>query len=654
MQINVPAKSLVAFVTSQLALDKWPFDDGLGDPFWAGGPSPKPYRWELDITISTQNHGSHLTRESFVYNGLDVKVEDWIAGANDGTALKIISIRSKTPSTLTCVVEDILRYNTFRSVLGDGLFVVPGSAIIFELNEDGDPVLDPISAGVISVSSFLGNLTSRMKAFHKEDFHTLEQSANGFVEGNLISIDSSGNFVKTSSATLDRIVGTVVSAGPGPDSFLLRPSTKILTNYEPALPGSKGDIIYAATTTGSDLTTIKTPFVSFLQLSDPIATAINGSVVNATTTSNNQIIINGTVITLDNNGGGTETIDDVVADINAESSTTGVTAFKVTVARTSLSLAYSTVASIITGPGPATATINGTLVTFNDDSFGQFEFGTGIANEQDLTNSINTATISNLQVSFNNNEIILVELAGGTITIVNGSGDNTGVLFAGASSSTGLPLVTTDKFLRLAKVDGGEIIVQNKLGNPVGDMGVVSVHNGELPLALVIEQGIRKGDMFIVADITARNALDKLVGDQAFVLDKNDGEWGLFIWDGSVWVQTATEESARVDSRSLSTTITFASGSPTSIGEVNDGVRVSPITIEVITPFDGSPIIEVGDVLDTDRLFEDSLVDLSVVGTYQSTPPFRYNTSGFDTDIIVTFSAGGATVGEAKVTITYS
>jgi len=159
--------------------------------------------------------------------------------------------------------------------------------------------------------------------------------------------------------------------------------------------------------------------------------------------------------------------------------------------------------------------------------------------------------------------------------------------------------------------------------------------------------------MFIVADITARDALDVLVGDQVFVLDKDDGEWGLFIWDGSSFVQTATEESARVDSRSLSSTITFASGSPVTIGEVNDGVRVSPITIEVLTPFDGSPTIEVGDAGDTARLFEDALVDLSVAGSYVSTPPFRYNL-GSDTDIIITFSAGGATTGEAKVTITYS
>ena len=653
MQINIPARSLIATVNSSFALNEWPFDDGLGDKFWAGGINPKPYRWELSMSISVQSHGSHLTRQPSIYDGLDIKVGDWIAGATDGISLNIISIRSKTPSTLICVVEDVLRYNTFRSVLGNGLFVVPGSAIIFEVNEDGDPVVDPVAAGVIGVSSFLGNLTSRMKAFHREDFHVLEQIANGFIEGNLISINSVGDFVKTSSVTLDRIVGTVASSGPGPDQFLLRPSTKILTNYEPALPGSKGDLIYAATTIGTDLTITKTPYVSFLQLTDPIVTFVDGTVANATTISSAQIIINGTIITLDNNGGGTETIDDVVIDINAESGTTGIVASKVTIVKTSLSLSYSTVVSIINAPGPATATINGTLVTFNDDTFGQFEFGPGIANEQDMTNSINAEAISNLQALFNNNEMILVETSGGTITIVNGNSDNTGVVFAGISSSSGLELVTTDTFLRLTRIDGGEIIVQNESGNPVGDMGIISVHNGALPLALVIEQGIRKGDMFVVANITTRDALDVLVGDQAYVLDKDDEEWGLFLWDGATWVIISTEESARTDSRSLTIDITPISGITTFIGEVSGNSRVSPVTIDIITPFDGAPTIEVGDSGDTDRLFETFLVDVTSVGKYVSTPTFIYP-AGPDVDINVTFALGGATVGLARVTITYS
>ena len=73
----------------------------------------------------------------------------------------------------------------------------------------------------------------------------------------------------------------------------------------------------------------------------------------------------------------------------------------------------------------------------------------------------------------------------------------------------------------------------------------------------------------------------------------------------------------------------------------------------MITPFDGAPTITIGDDGDNARLFADSLVDLSTAGSYVTTPVFQY-TSASDTLIRIYFSAGGATQGEARITITYS
>lgn len=660
MKLNIAIKTILSTVTSQTALDKWPFDDGTSDPYWAGGFTPKPYRWELDVTITTQNHGSHLTRSPNVYTGLDVKVGDWIAGAADGVALQIISIRSKTDSTMTCVVEDIYRYNTFRSALGDGLFSVPGDAIIFELNDDGDPMIDPIITSAVGVTSFTANLISRMKAFHLEDVQMFEQTAHGFSEGNLISMDSSGNFVKTDSTTMDRIVGTVYDDGPGPNNFLLKPTTKISNRHEPALPGTAGDFIYASTALGTDLTTTKTSHAAFIQLSDAIATISDGSVANGTTTTGAQMNINGTLITFDNNGGGTESIDDMVIDINAESGNTGVIASKVVITKTSLALVYGVVGSVIGAPGPASATINGSAVTFNNDAFGQYEFGPGLANEQDMANSINAAAIANIETAYHHEELIIVDTSGTGITIVNTGNDGSGNPFAGANSGSGIPLVTTNTFLRLSRATGGSMVLQNELGNPLGDLGLLSTDNGHLPIGLVVEQGIRKGDMYVVADITARDALDVLVGDQAHVLDKGDQEWGLYLYDGTQWTLTSSEESARTDSDTLSVIINHNDGGLNFLGQINagtaragSGTRVSPVSIEVIVPFNGNPTIEVGDPGDLGRLFTDDLVDLTVVGNYSHNPVYQY-TGATDTNISVNFTEGGATVGQCRVTMTYS
>ena len=134
IDLNVPAKVLPATVTAKTVVSEWNYDDGLGDPWWSGGNTPKAYKWELTMTITTVNHGSHLTRTPKKFDGMDVVVGDYIAGSSDGRALQIVSISSKSTSTVVCQVEDRLRYNTFRSATGTGIFTVPGTAVIFQLS----------------------------------------------------------------------------------------------------------------------------------------------------------------------------------------------------------------------------------------------------------------------------------------------------------------------------------------------------------------------------------------------------------------------------------------------------------------------------------------------------------------------------------------
>ncbi|NJO65155.1 MAG: hypothetical protein HC836_45715 [Richelia sp. RM2_1_2] len=436
---------------------------------------------------------------------------------------------------------------------------------------------------------------------------------------------------------------------------MLTPTTKITENHQPALPGSKGSIIYADTTVAGSLTTTKTDKVAFIQLSDAVKSFADGTVANATSFVGSEIKINGITITFST---GTATIDDVVTDINLLSSLTNVVASKVVIATTVLAdLSYGQPATFITAPGPATATFNSQSVTFNNDTFGATELGAGIGNERDIVNSINNAALTNIEAYYTADSITVVETSGSALTIVNTNNDANGTPFAGPASNSGLPLSNTNTFLRLTRTDGGPIDVQNITGTPIDDFGLVSSHNGQLPIALVVEQGIRKGDMYVVADITARNALDVLLGDQAYVLDKGDGEWGLYLATGNSptpnWTITATEESAKTDSDTYSITITPASSAITFIGEVNSGSRVTVVTVDVTTAFNGAPTLTVGDIGVTDRLISNDQLDLSELGTYQSMPAHIYN-GGLDHDINAYFTAGGATVGSAKVTITYS
>jgi len=117
-----PAKFLECITTTPVGTETWPFDDGTGEDLWyiAG----RPYRWQLELTVDQQSHSSHLTRDPFKYNGLDVNAGDWITGTTSGVAVKIISILSKTETNVSCIVEDVDRFNTFHDATasGNGIF----------------------------------------------------------------------------------------------------------------------------------------------------------------------------------------------------------------------------------------------------------------------------------------------------------------------------------------------------------------------------------------------------------------------------------------------------------------------------------------------------------------------------------------------------
>jgi len=654
-----PAKFLQCVSNTPVGSATWPFDDGTGEDLWfiAG----RPYQWDIELTVTAQTHSSHLTREPFAYNGLDINLGDYVTGTTSGIAVKIISITSKTETLVSCVVQDVDRFNTFHdsTASGNGIFSA-GTTFVFELGDDGLPILLPLpGAGVLS-ANFGDDLQSRFRINNPNNRFRFVQTAHGFVEGDEIVMNPSTElFEKASVSNLD-IVGRVVDVNSGPDTFLLDPVTKIREDILPPLPGTIGDTIYIDLANPGELTAVFPTGGAkavFLQLTDAIAATILGTVPDPTTAKNNILEINGVEVDFvtDPNVDLTSELADMITDINALEPLHGVTASPVT---------SPTVATgIVNGPfndinaGAVTFTINGTPVSLVTDIGG---FGFPLID--DMIADINALTGSHGVVATDSSGfLVLTEPSGGAITLVDVSPPapppatgtrkeftvSTGLSSVGASSTSQLLLVADD---------GRQILLRNVTGDPLGDIGLYSVENGRVPFGLVIEQSIKATESFVVADIAERDALTIKTGDTVFVIDKDDGEWGNFIFDGSDFVIISTEESARTDSRSLSVDIDFNSASTVSIGEVSSGVRVSPVSIEVLTAFDGAPVISVGDVGDVSRLFENGSVDLltpNAPETFVSTPVFQY-TGGSDTEIFVSFAPNGATQGTARVTITYS
>ena len=315
IELNVPNKVLGVNVSSIAGKTQWAHANGSSDRWYSGGSSPKFYQWTITFSVTAQTHGSHLTRKDREFNGLDVTVGDWIAGATTGQCLKIISVSAKSSSSVTCVVEDVARYNTFKSNTGGGIFNT-GSCVVFTLNESGHPMLDPLPSGIVS-SDFYANVNSRFQYLNPQLNYLLEKTAHGFSVGDVIAVSDTGDFVKANAALVSKSFGVVVEAGPGPNSFMVSPNNRII-DFVPAIPGNAGDFVYADT--DGDLTTTDTGKIMFLKIADAVPTSTIGTAINPTVPDGTVVVFNGQSITF-NGAGFSSTLAETVTQINGLSNT---------------------------------------------------------------------------------------------------------------------------------------------------------------------------------------------------------------------------------------------------------------------------------------------------------------------------------------------
>ena len=605
------------------------------------------------MTVTEYTHGSHKTRAHRKYNGLDIAVGDWIAGSQDGKCMQIVSVSAKTATTVTCIVEDVLRYNTFRSSAGSPIFSVPGTALLFTLNENGKPMIDPLPASVVS-SDFYPNVTSRFQYLNPMEHYRLEKTAHGFSRGDVIVVTEEGAYAKANAITMSRTIGVVSVVGPGPDQFAVMPQNRII-DFNPSLPGTVGDYIYADT--DGDLTTTDTGKVIFLKLKDAISSTVTSTDASPTITASNQIEINGANVTFT----GT-TIASVVSDINGTANTyvtASTQAEPTTLTSDTSTYNYGILggyipfaATISTGSGDATATVS-------TDASGAGSYGSGIADATDIKNTIDALNITNLTTEvLGTGQLKLTEASGNAINIFNVQADaQASVVFAGSSSVTGIPLTasaTTGSFLHLARTDGGPIDIENTAGTPAEDLAIYSTHNGQYPLGLYIEHGVRSGGITIVANASARNSLTAQGGDMAYVTDAGDGEWGLFIYDGSSWVLFTMIEDIAHSIRSASGGVETVN-----LANISPGARIVDVSVEVTTALGNytgatEPTVDVGTAADLDQFMTGEESDLSSAGTYTANPNYLYPaTQSVDLSLKARISHRSATQGDFVVTVTY-
>lgn len=657
--LYIPNKVINATANSVTPYGYWEYDDGSGDPYWSGGPVPKPYQWEIEVSVSTQSHSSHKTRVPGIYNGIDINVGDWIASKTDGMCLIIRSVLSKSENLVVLVVEDYLRYNTFlsQSNSGVGIFSIPSEVVIFEVNENYEPKLSPAPNNV-SPTFFL-NVDGRFKTYPTDSYVFIEQENNEFNIGDIISVNPSTNSFVTYDIDNNMIVGEVISKGPTLYGNIINPISKIIDLD--SIIGNKGDIIYMNDNGG--FTTNKTSKAIYVKLTEYSNSYITGNVSNGTTDPNNSLVINNISLQI----GGSGSIDDIVSSIN--SSPTSVSASKTpapTEVANTTSYPYGQPGAFISNN--PTIQINGVVVTLLTTTAGDEQYPTNpnLALEEDIATDINNANIPDIIAETpSTNQLVIKNTSGGTIEIVNiDSDDNGNPIFspnASTSSCTGIVEglygPSTENYLMLENNNASEIILTEPTsnnGSVLSDFGIYSVDNGIPSKVLYIEQGLRKGDVYSVLDNTQRLSLDVIVGDGAYVEDGGNGEWQYWLYTSSGWELIATEDSARTDADVLSLELTSADSGTHLVGTVSNNSRVTNVTVEVTQAFDDiNSTLNIGDTTVNDRLMSEDIIDLTEVGTYTFTPSYVYD-DGSDTDLNAYLNTGTSTVGALKIIISYS
>lgn len=656
-----PNKVLSAQASAITGLESWMYEDYPGDPYWSGGTSPKPYRWEITVIVTPQVHGDTSTNTPSQYNGTDVFVGDWIADQPRGRSFKVVDIVSKAVGEVTCVVEDVDRYNTFNAAGGNAMFQTGDALLIFTVNENKMPILNPLPASFTDVT-FSSEVNGRFLNNNPLYDFRVFKTAHGFQANQTIWVNpASGDYEVATGENLKRMVGVVSRTGPGLDIFYFRPTTKVIEQIEPALPGSAGDIIYINSIDGT-LTTTPSATVkeAYIQLDNTVGDSTMTTTFPFNVQIGWQVNVNGAPVTFT----GTDT-STIVTDFNNQTPSTLVSASAITGINTATTNAPDLVYALVAMMGDvATATINGVQVNFDITLSGTLEFGFTAANAEDMAASINAANIPNISaIGVGSTSLTIANDAGGAITIVNGTGDTGSTPFAGAASGSGVPLSTApggDDIIEFSNAEGTGIVFQDSVGSPIAGLGLQSARNGSIPSGLVIEQFVTTsngGTVKVYATLGDLPASGE-VGEQAYVIDSDDGngskvgEWTLFMWDGSVWVKLADEDSASTDANSITLDITPTSAASEVIGTVSDGSRVVSVSIEVITPFDGAPSLTIGDNRAVDSLMSDALSDLGSLDTYLTSSGYVYQT-GQDVDISSNFTVGGATTGLARIVVSY-
>lgn len=184
----------------------------------------------------------------------------------------------------------------------------------------------------------------------------------------------------------------------------------------------------------------------------------------------------------------------------------------------------------------------------------------------------------------------------------------------------------------------------NKLENVSGILTSRTNAGADAPIAA--SQAQLKGTSFKTSLAAAASGQ---VADITFKLPAADGAANqAIVTDAAGNLSFATVATGANAMKAEDQLIAFNQGATTNIVSLPAGATIEMVRTEVETAFDGTPSLSVGITGNTSKYMGASDTDMATLGTYEVAPMIEE--AGAVTPI-VTYAAGGATVGSARVTV---
>lgn len=264
-----------------------------------------PYTFTATLEIvPAVNSDDRITPNAFNFDAYHVTEGMWL-GQTNGSAFQIISASTPTDAThIDVTLKDVDLFNLLNdsAISGSNSPVEGNYSILFNLSEDGDPILSAVElqrANLPDINYWLNDLYGRFQYrnlvtnYYNNNPDNLVYGS-GYVVGQLVYLDNTGQFQvvdSTNQTQLEKAFGIITSVNePEDGNMTVKPFGKITGGLNLTGIGAVGDLLYYdSTASGSTyLTTTKPanyPLPVYIKISNssaaflgwPLTTGVSGT-----------------------------------------------------------------------------------------------------------------------------------------------------------------------------------------------------------------------------------------------------------------------------------------------------------------------------------------------------------------------------------------